>query len=122
MASQTDGIGVVDIAEANPESRKGVQDLVRDPTRMADFHYQRILLESRLQLPKVFPVLRFVLEGPRKLDQDRPQSICFRNGINAGFEIALVLRRRLPLMRERVEELGRKAKASIVTDASYFPT
>jgi len=37
---------LVDIAETDSESRKGVQDFVRDPTRMANLDYQRIFVES----------------------------------------------------------------------------
>jgi hypothetical protein len=109
--------GLVDIAEPNPESRENVQDFVRDPTRMADLDDQRILVESRLQLPKVFLILRLVLEGPWKLDQYRPKSICFRYRSDTCFEIPFVLRRQFPLMREGVEQLSGEAEVSVVTDA-----
>jgi hypothetical protein len=43
-------------------------------------------------------------------------------GANAGFVIAFILWRRLPLMRERVEELGREAEVSILADAGDPPS
>jgi hypothetical protein len=112
---------LVDIAEADSEGCEGVQDLIGHPTRMANLDYQRIVLKPRLQLPKVFPILRLVLEGPRKLNQYRPESVCLRNAVNACFEIALLLRRRLPLMRKRVEKLGREAEILLLlTLATHF--
>jgi hypothetical protein len=96
---------------------KGVQDVIRDPTRVTDFHDKRILLETRLKLPGVIPILRVVLEGPRKLNENGAQSLRFYDGINPGFEIVLVFGVRLSFMREGVEELRRKPKISIVGDA-----
>jgi hypothetical protein len=37
---------LVDVAEADSEGREFVQDLIGHPTRMANFDYQRIFLES----------------------------------------------------------------------------
>jgi hypothetical protein len=66
---------LVDIAQPEPERCEGIQDLFRDPAGVTDFDDQRIFVKALLESPEVLPVLRFVLERPRELDQNRSQSV-----------------------------------------------
>jgi hypothetical protein len=108
--------GLVDIAESNSKRCEGVQDLIGYPARMAYLDDQRVIFESRLQLPKIPSILWLILEGPGKLDQDCAQAVRLHNWGKARLEVALVVWRGLSFVREQMEKLGRKTKVSIVAD------
>src|SRR4051794_16633500 len=80
---------------------------------MSNLDDERVFLEARLKLPEVVPVLLFVLEGPGELDQNRAQPLCAHDWRDPRLEIALVSRRWIPLVSERVEQLRREAEIGI---------
>jgi hypothetical protein len=62
--------GLVDVAKAESQRGKGIQNVSRHPTGMADLDYEWVFLKACLQSPEVLPVLLFVLEGPWELDEN----------------------------------------------------
>ena len=72
---------------------------------MPRFNDQRIFLKALPKTPEVLPVFRFILERPWELDKNRAKTVGFGDRSNSCFEVVLVRRRGLPLMRKRVEEL-----------------
>ena len=53
---------LVDIAQPEAERREGIQNLLRNPARVADFDDQRIFLKAPLKPPEAVAILRFILE------------------------------------------------------------
>jgi hypothetical protein len=81
---------------------------------MSHFEYERVIGEPAMEAQQVGAVLGRVFERDRELEQERAESVCFRQWVDAGLEFGFVGWGGISLVREAPPELGGVAKVLVL--------
>jgi hypothetical protein len=107
---------LIDVAKPDPELCKHVEDGLLIPTRAAHLEDQRIVPEAAKEVEEIPAVSLVILARPGKLQKERPEAFRLRQGRDAFFELQLIIRTRVTLMREPAKKLCGEPEAGIPGD------